>query len=221
MPEAIARYLPDNLSFYLAEHEMLFPWLYLALTIAFIIWMIKELAVARLKSREDFIRIGKELGFTPLPSGFINFDVCDMRAMRRGMEVSLYITQGVLENTPAFIIDVMCFIRNPLGVSLVAYPAAFIDLKKLSDTQPPVVENVPYWDWYTVRGEPAETVRETLSEARKNSGTVFQEKWGFSRMELYKGRFRCLFKSADKPDMGQLKKMTDESVEIAVRFSGK
>ncbi len=216
MPEIIARYLPDSFGLYLSALPV--AWLMVALVVLFMIWTMKELAFERLKVRNDFVRMGEAIGFKFYPSGLAQFDVCDLRAMRGGMEVSLCIKQGIVENDPAFFIEVTCFARNPSRVLLSAYPSSSLDIALPTGARSPVIENVPYWDWYTVRGSSPDKIREALADVRKDHDTVFQDNWGFVRLELDEKSFRCLFHFRAAPNTAQLKKITDEAVAIAAKF---
>ncbi len=155
--------------------------------------------------------VGKQLGFSPPPGPMGNKG---MKAVIRGMEVLLDIV-----NDKDAEVKVLCRVQNLPGSRLVIYRKSALGLSRPLGPLPPVIEKVPYWDWYVVHGEPADLVAGALREARKNDDNVFQDKYGFTRIELDKDGFKSLFWFNSLPEVARIKKMIDETVELALKFN--
>lgn len=185
------------------------PYIIIGLFVLAIIYFI----YAGRQLKMDSMRIGRELGFLPYPGekGY------PMRTEREGMDVFLSILQDIGNRgaPPYFKVDVRCLIPNTPCKSLFIYPESAMDLGRPVAFLPPEIKEVGHWDWYTVRGEPADITARVLPDCRKTGGEIFQDKYGFRLLELSNCVLDCHFSLTGRPVPAQVGELVNGAIALA------
>ncbi|HOI43439.1 MAG TPA: hypothetical protein PK523_10890, partial [Elusimicrobiales bacterium] len=172
----------------------------------------------RYRRNEELAEAALKLpGFAPADSGPARPDgKYSVKASAAGTDVWLCATDISRRHGPRRLdLEIACRADNPGGVRLAAYPEGVFNrpLRSL----PPVSGPVPYWDWYTVRSEPAGAAEKYLPAAKKDGvRSVFGERCGFRFLVLEGDRLVCSFRIEGGLSRGLLSEIVDQAARLAV-----
>jgi hypothetical protein len=159
--------------------------------------------------------IGRELGFVDASGGGPD-GIYDSKGVMNGLEVLFNVEQGSPgKRSPAvFRLEVLCRCPNVSGVRLSARPEGLIVIALGSL---PRVPDVPRWDFYDVRCEPAEAALRLLPEARRGVN-VFSDEAGFESMSLEGSEFKFVFSLQGYIGTAYTRRVLQETSLLASRF---
>lgn len=136
----------------------------------------------------SLLDLAPELGLSPADSGLTRPDGrYDLKGYCDGAELLLDGTDiEASKGRPHCVqLDIKCRVRNSGGAWLAAYPGGLT--RRPLGSLPPKVEHVPYWDWYSVHSEPPDAAERMLAPLRSLPENAFQDKYGFTYMEMKGG----------------------------------
>lgn len=141
----------------------------------------------------SLLGLAPELGLSPADSGLTRPDGrYDLKGRCNGAELLLDGTDiEASKGRPHCVqLDIKCRVRNQGRAWLAAYPGGFT--RRPIGALPAKIGHVPYWDWYSVHSEPPDAAERILAPLRAQPDNAFQDKYGFTYLEMKddEARFR-------------------------------